>query len=387
MRRPNLLLPTVALTVSLLLAGCTSSDPDPVPPPNTDSPQRAATELAAALTDKNLKPVEFTGATGDTVDALFQPLIAGMGPVKPAVTVAGVDQGTNKNQATARLDLSWSFPGVAQPWKYSTTVTLRADDGRWKPAWVPSVVFSELNGGNRLSQRRLAPNRGDLRGEDGVDIVSLRSVYRIGIDKAAITDDETTSSARRLAELLEINPSDYAKRVAGAGKEAFVEAIVLRASGKSLPLASDVRDIPGGKTIPDRLMLAPNRDFARPLIGVVGDATKEVVDASKGTVVGGDQVGLSGLQKRYDAQLRGAPGVQVRLVAAKPAGSATASPSPTNPSPTSSATPSEVKPVTVFETKATDGKPLTTTIQPTLQSLAEKTLAKTKPAAALVARY
>ena len=96
---------------------------------------------------------------------------------------------------------------------------------------------------------------------------------------------------------------------------------MLRTSDKDLPLASDIRAIPGGTSIQDDLMLAPNRDFARPVIGVVGDATKEIVDASGGTVVGGDQVGLSGLQKRYDTQLRGTPGVRVQLVPAKNSGS------------------------------------------------------------------
>ena len=73
-----------------------------------------------------------------------------------------------------------------------------------------------------------------------------------------------------------------------------------------------------------------------------------------GTVVAGDQVGMSGLQQRYDEQLRGTPGVQVRLVAAKATGRS-ASPSP-------SAIPVHraraVEPVTVFEAKPVAGKPL-----------------------------
>ena len=97
-------------------------------------------------------------------------------------------------------------------------------------------------------------------------------------------------------------------------------------------------------------------------------------------MVGGDQVGLSGLQKRYDAQLRGTPGVRVQLVATKNSGSS-ASPSPT-PSQSPSTAP---EPVTVFEVQPIAGNPLTTTLQVTLQKLAEKTLSKTKPAAALVA--
>ena len=66
-----------------------------------------------------------------------------------------------------------------------------------------------------------------------------RAVYRIGIDKAAIKPVQVKSSARRLARLVKIDPSGYAARVAGAGKEAFVEAIVLRTSDKNLPLASE----------------------------------------------------------------------------------------------------------------------------------------------------
>jgi cell division protein FtsI/penicillin-binding protein 2 len=125
-------------------------------------------------------------------------------------------------------------------------------------------------------------------------------------------------------------------------------------------------------------MLAPTYDFARPIIGTVGEATKENIDESGGAVVAGDQVGLTGLQKRYDVQMRGTPGVRVRLAAAKP-NESSASPSPT-PSPTA-----EAEAVVLFEVKPMPGQPLTTTLNLGLQKLAERTLADTKPASALVA--
>jgi cell division protein FtsI/penicillin-binding protein 2 len=76
--------------------------------------------------------------------------------------------------------------------------------------------------------------------------------------------------------------------------------------------------------------------------------------------------------------MRGTPGVRVRLADAKPSGSS-ASPSP-SPSPAA-----EPEPVVLFEVKPVPGKPLTTTLNVGLQKLAERTLAKTKPASALVA--
>jgi cell division protein FtsI/penicillin-binding protein 2 len=66
------------------------------------------------------------------------------------------------------------------------------------------------------------------------------------------------------------------------------------------------------------------------------------------------------------------------MVPAKPTGGST-SPSPT-PSPDA-----EAEPVVLFEVKPVPGKRLTTTLNVGLQKLAEKTLASTKPASALVA--
>jgi hypothetical protein len=60
--------------------------------------------------------------------------------------------------------------------------------------------------------------------------------------------------------------------------------------------------------------LAPTTAFARALLGSVGPATAEVVEASKGRVRADQVVGLSGLQKRYDEQLGGTPGIVVESV-------------------------------------------------------------------------
>ena len=299
-----------------------------------------------------------------------------MGPLKPSVTVASVSR--DGSSATASLLFTWTFPGVPERWTYPTEVKLAKESEQWKASWQPSLVHPQLDGTNRLSQRRLHPERGKLLGEDGVPVVENRPVFRIGIDKSAVRGEKAKTSAIRLARVVKINPKAYAKKVSAAGSSAFVPAIVLRMDAPDVPLGSEIRAIPGALSIKTGQMLAPTRDFARPIIGTVGEATKENIDESGGAVVAGDKVGLSGLQKRYDAQMRGTPGVQVRLAAAKPTGSS-ASPSPT-PSPTA-----EPEPVVLFEVKPAAGQPLTTTLNIGVQQLAERTLADTKPASALVA--
>jgi Penicillin binding protein transpeptidase domain/Penicillin-binding Protein dimerisation domain/NTF2-like N-terminal transpeptidase domain len=367
-----LLLPAI-----LVLAGCTTSGPRPDPGP-ADTPERAAAELAAGLSKKDLAAVEFVGATGAEVNALYQPLVKGMGPRKPDVTVNGV--GRQGDSATATLNVVWTFPGVPQQWSYAAEAPLTNDGGRWKTNWRPNIVQPQLDGSNRLTQNRLDPERGELLGQDGDPIVQLRPVVRIGIDKSRVAAGAVDSSSRRLARLVKIDPKAYAAKVAAAGPAAFVEAIVLRATDPTRPPNKAVFAIDGALPIEDEQMLALTRDFARPIIGSVGQATKEIVDSSDGTVLAGDQVGLSGLQQRYDKSMRGTPGVRVELVAAKQSGSS-ASPTP-SPSPSPSAT---AKRVSVFEVKPVAGKPLTTTLNIGLQTLAERILAKSKPASALVA--
>lgn len=375
-RRRQLLAAVMVVTAGLLPA-CTSSTPNPGPTPTADTADRAAAELAAGLSKSDLSAVEFVGSSGTEVNDLFQPLVTGMGPSLPAVTVGSVEvQGTS---ATALLNHTWTFPSVGQTWTYDTRAQLVDDAGRWKTSWQPNVIATQLDGSNRLTQTRLAPDRGELLGAAGDAIVSRRPVVRIGLDKAQLNPTQAASSASRLAELVKIDAKAYAKRVTDAGDQAFVEAVTYRATADDRPANETVFAIPGALPVEAEQMLAPNRDFARALIGTVGEATQEVVQASGGTVVAGDQVGLSGLQKRYDTQLRGAPGVQVQLVAAKTTASASASPS-TTPS-----TPTTAKPVSVFEVQPTAGEPLETTLNVQLQLLAESTLAKTKPASAIVA--
>ena len=370
----------VTVLAAALLAGCTSS-PTPSPPPGGDGARQAADQLASALAKKDLAPVTFTAGSGTDVDARFQTLVRGMGPVTPQVQVRSSD--ADGDRATATLGWSWTFPGVPRPWTYDTSVALEREGGTWRPVWAPPLVEPDLDDSHRLTQRRLQPERGELLGEDGDPVVEERPVVRIGIDKANLAAAKQEASAKRLARLVDVDADAYATLVAGSGPQAFVPAIVFRAQDPDRPSNADVYAIPGALPVQDEAMLPPSRDFAAALLGRVGPATAEVVKATGGAVTDGDEVGLSGLQKRYDTQMRGTPGVQVQRVAATTA-SASPSPSPT-PEPTPSASPGSADAEPLFRVDPVDGKPLGTTLVVGLQQLAERTLAKNRGAASLVA--
>ncbi len=159
----------------------------------------------------------------------------------------------------------------------------------------------------------------------------------------------------------DIDAAAYAKRVEAAGPLAFVEAIVFRQDDVPAGVLHGMRGIKGGAVIAAELPLAPTKGFAAPILGTVGEVTAEMISEHPDLYQIGDVAGLSGLQARYDEQLRGTPGQEVNAVG------------------------SDGKTREIFRVDAIDGQPLELTMDERLQIAAEQALANIGPAAALVA--
>ena len=207
---------TIVLTSVLLLVACTRGGSSHTHARRRSRHARAAAELAAGLAKKDVSAVEFAGANSAAVNDELKAVLAGMGPLAPSVQVGQVN-GPGQDGHGRDFEVDWTFPGVSEPWAYETSAQLVDEAGRWKSSWQPSVVQPDLDGSNRLSQRRLYPERGEVRGDGGIPIVSLRAVVRIGIDKARVNAEQAKTSAARLARLLRIDSDSYVSTV-GVGR-------------------------------------------------------------------------------------------------------------------------------------------------------------------------
>ena len=164
-----------------------------------------------------------------------------------------------------------------------------------------------------------------------------------------------------MARLVEIDVAPYVARAKASGDKAFVEAITYRTDDIPADVALNYNTMPGGMLVSDDIPLGPTRGFAAPILGSVGEVTAEMIEEQPDAYEPGDQAGLSGLQQRYDEQLRGSPGVVVDAVA------------------------SDDKERELWRADAQQGRPLKTTLDLDLQVAAERLLADVGPASALVA--
>ena len=326
---------TLGICGLLLLTSCTSSGDD------DDGPGPVADQLAEALAGKDLSGVPWRSTdTGRPRQ-----------PVRPAGRRTGrgrrdqVDE--QDDQATATLAWTWDFSG--NEWTYETPAALTKTGDEWKVTWAPTIVEPSLKEGETLDVDTLLAERGDILGAGGRRLVKARDVVHYGLDKTMVKAAGVASSARRIAQVLDIDPAPYVKQAGAAGPKAFVEAIVLR-DADARKIDPSYSDIPGAAAVTGTLPLAPTADFAAPILGRVGPATAELIEDSDGALQEGDVVGLSGLQARYDEQLRGIPGVSVQAVDAEGA----------------------ERPLYSFEPEA--GEPLEITLDERLQLKAERIL-------------
>ncbi|MBI4900444.1 MAG: hypothetical protein HY829_08205 [Actinobacteria bacterium] len=401
MRGPRGVLLALVLLVALL-AGCSKGPSKPaLNLPVADDTVRTVAAALSAL-DISAAPLASSPAAAQTE---LTAVVAGMDGIKPAVTTGAITYDPANPAASVVLHYSWPMP--SGPWAYDVTAPLVHNGHGWKLSWSPAVLMPQLNVTNRLVHTHTAAQRGAILGANNQALVEQFKVVRVGIDKMRVTGDAAVASARALAAVVSIDPDKFAAQVAASSDKAFVVAITLRQG--SVPAA--VATIGGAVGVEGTAMLPVTDGIAPEVLGVIGDATPDIIAASKGAVLPGDQVGLSGLQRRYDAQLRGTPGDKVTIVGRRPtatgggsaspssSGSASASASRTATPATSAsgsasgasgaagtAAPS-VTPVVVYSTNPVQGKDLVISLDLAWQQKAEAVMQGiTGPAAVAVIR-
>ncbi len=377
MRRARQVVLALVLLVAVL-AGCSKATNKPaLDLPVADDTLR---QLASALSslDASTAPLSSSPTAAQTEIGI---IVSGMDGIKPTVSAGPITYDKVDPKATGSLHYAWPMP--SGPWEYDVAVPLVHNGQGWKAEWSPALLFDKLDATNRLVHTHTAAKRGPITGANNQALVEEFTIVKIGIDKTRVTGDAAVASARALAAAVGVDQDKYAAQVAAASAKAFVVAITLRQGN----VPAQVSTIPGALGVESKSVLPVSDGLAPEVIGTIGEATPDIITASKGAVLAGDLVGLTGLQKRYDTLLRGTPGDKVSLVVRRvTSASASASPSTTgsasakagSASPSSKATSAaasaSVAPVVVYSKDPTPGGALALSLDLTWQLKAESVI-------------
>lgn len=356
------MLVTAALALGLFV-GCSPAGKGPdgtltAPPNGVPDAMPVAAQVAEAIPKLSLADVPLTTSVEDATKDL-QTIFAGMDDLVPAVTVAGVTYEADGKTATATL--SHSLPVGEQPWTFESKLPLSNVDGAWQAVWSASVVHPQLTSETRLRHRRTQPRRSAINDRAGQALVEERNLYQLGLDKSKVDQARWAEAAKQLAGVLGIDAAEFVAKVNAGGPKQFVVGKTVRQ--EEIPPA--VTNVPGGTVTEVKSMLAPSDTFAVGLLGKVGAPSAEQIAESGGALATSDLVGVSGLQQRYDKQLRGVAGVQIDQVGRQGI---------------------EFKEVALFTQEPSIGAPIDLSLDRQLQEKAESVLASSHPSdvAALV---
>jgi cell division protein FtsI/penicillin-binding protein 2 len=312
---------------------------------------------AGKLGGKQLLDASGTRISGDSAQADLTKLEGDLAGRRPKLTISGKVTVKDSN-ARANVAVEWPVTDAAS-WRYQTAVQLVRRDDDWLPVFSPRTVHPDLPADAVLKRSDTPPERAGMLDGTGAPMVKNLPVVIVGVEPARITDEEVLLSGLRgiFTELgVSVDLSQLPARVKSApSPQAFIEVVTLRRPDYDR-VKREIQSLPGTVFREAMQPLGPTSAFARALIGQVGPVTKEILDKNPGKYKTGDQVGLVGLQARYDDRLRGSPGVVVK------AGEKV-----------------------VFEAPPSVGAPLKTTIDPKTQNAADGALAGETRGSAIVA--
>lgn len=282
----------VVAVVGMVASGC-SGDSEPTP----EVPDQVLRDLTSALGEHTLAGVALTDPQAAEVFATQVEDLA-----DTSVTVAAT--AGKVTDTTADVALAWTWDVHGQEWTYDTAVKLTKKAQTWQVDWQPAALAPGLGADEALDLRRSMAPRAQILGRKGAILVTDREVLRYGLDKPSLQGKPMVPAARAVARAARVDVPSFVKKVRAAGDKAFVEAITVRAD-QTGQVASGFKNLPGALVVADTMPLGPDSDFAAEILGKVGPATAEIVEKSEGRIEAGDEVGLSGLQARYDEQLAG----------------------------------------------------------------------------------
>ena len=295
----------------VVAAGAVSCSKDPGPGPTLQ-------KFLDGWRDGSLDGVAIFSPSGEALssaDVLAQidDLAGDLDPRRVAAQAAAEPQ-VEDGRTNATVNVEWTIVDDVV-WPYQTTIELREVDGAWRVIFTPATVHPNLVAGNVLTVRALPSPRGSIT--DGADepIVSQRPVVTVGVEPRRVTDQAALIAALDAAFgsiNVSVGLADLPERMAAANPDAFVEVVTLRREAYDA-IRDRIHDLPGTVFREGTLPLAPTREFARALLGAVGDVTREQLDAAPGRYFVGEQIGQSGLQASYDDLLRGRPGAEISI--------------------------------------------------------------------------
>lgn len=197
-------------------------------------------------------------------------------------------------------------------WSYVGAFVVDGSDGEWRVDWSPRVLHADLDEGQALDRARTWPSRAPILGAGGQTLADAGEVMSVGVEPREVRDAEEL--AERIGELTPARAGEVTELLDRDDLEPdwFYPVVVLPRSAYD-EVAADLADLAGLVAREETARVAATPALAE-AVGRVDEVTAEQLEDLPMWYEPGDEVGRTGLEARFEEDLAGRPGGEVRIV-------------------------------------------------------------------------
>ncbi len=193
------------------------------------------------------------------------------------------------------------------------------EKGEWCVDFSPSLIFTDMDWGDYITQRDLWPTRGEIFTADGSPLALNCVADTVFVNLSKIKDEDKDALCSSLASELGMNETTISETL--QSPRALREKMAIIKSYMPGALDDAKKDkllsIPGVGIDSSSLRKArkyPQGSMLAHTIGYVGKITAEELAAREGQGYDADSlIGKQGLEKQYEDVLHGSPGFEVGI--------------------------------------------------------------------------
>lgn len=173
-------------------------------------------------------------------------------------------------------------------------------------------AYSERADGNRLRIIMQPAPRGVIRDRNGVILATSRLSYSVTLYPIQTTREQTDEVIRRLGKLLDVPADEIRAKWRKMGQVARPVRLMQDVDPETIHIiAENQRRLPGVSIEPITIRYYPKGKFLAHVLGYTGEITdQELEKLGDQGYRAGDIIGKTGIEKVFDAELRGEPGRQ-----------------------------------------------------------------------------
>lgn len=292
----------------------------------TDAPEQAKTVLTAAQNQLDLRQGEYAPGTYTKADG-----------DKPA---------------TLEYNAKLTVQGIPEPITFKSSVPVVKADGKTVVHWQPTIVHPQYTEGAEFKNSRDVPDRAAILDRNGQKLAGPTPAVSISVWPSKMGSNTEAIYAALSDPVFDKDIPKLRDAVAKSNPENAVPVVTLRRD--VFESKAQAKLAPFGPAIVVKDIVLQTSDKAKQLVGTVGEATGEILQKKGYENAGaGDQVGISGLQARYQAELAGIATSKVTIVG-----------------------PNDAVIAELATVQGKPGTPVKTTIDQRIQQLAEKVMAE-----------